>query len=52
MVNCRPYKEQGEVQVSGLLAMADQQQGDGGEDDVCVEAFKSGNKHMAEQLLE
>ena len=30
--------------------MADQQQGDGGEDE-CVNAFKSGNKHMAEQLL-
>ena len=30
--------------------MADQQQGDGGEDE-CVNSFKSGNKHMAEQLL-
>ena len=30
--------------------MADQQQGDGGEDE-CVNAFKSGNKHLAEQLL-
>ena len=43
--------------VCGLLAMgnavpmvADQKQGDGGEDD-CVDAFKSGNKHVAEQLL-
>ena len=30
--------------------MADQQQGDGGENE-CVNAFKNGNKHMAEQLL-
>ena len=30
--------------------MADQKQGDGGEDE-CVNAFKSGNKHLAEQLL-
>ena len=30
--------------------MADQKQGDGGEDE-CVNAFKSGNKQVAEQLL-
>ena len=47
------YKEvQARVQVIGLpaLLMADREQGDGGEDE-CVNAFKSGNKHVAEQLL-
>ena len=32
------------------LAMADQKQGDCGEDE-CVNAFKRGNKQVAEQLL-
>ena len=39
------------VQVFGLLAMADPKQGGDRGEDECVNAFKRGNKHVAEQLL-